>query len=362
MSFILTPNMSLNVPVVGNEPGPLYATDVNNSLVLIDAHSHVAGQGVLITPAALNINADLTFQNNNAINLRSSRYTSQVSPLALPADIGCIYVSGVDLYYNDVSGNQIRITQSGSVAGASGTITGLPSGTASASYAAGTFTFQSATATSANIDGGSFVLRNATPSSFGLTLQPPNAMTSNYTVTLPAPNNLGSTGVLIYDTSQNIGFVTYDQVGQNMTSVGADAIQASTTRPVGSPAGLGGIAVSPSCGNFISNSSSFANIGVSATITTSGRPVKLGLQSDFSGNRSFVDNAGNIMLTQWVRNGVGLNNDLVGIGSDVAIPPGSFGLIDFVAAGTYTYQFQIRATSGSNNMAVSFCVITAYEL
>lgn len=180
-------NMSLPIPTVGTAPGPTWATLLDSCLTILDSHSHVAGSGVPITPAALNINADLAMNSQNLTAARSVRFTPQTSPLALAPDLGCLYESGVDLYYNDGNGSQIRITQSGSVAGAAGTITGLPSGTASASYVAGTFVWQAATNTAANMDFGSAVMRNTSPNStYSLTLSPPAALAVNYALTLPA--------------------------------------------------------------------------------------------------------------------------------------------------------------------------------
>lgn len=183
---VQSPNMLLPVPAVGVTEGPQFATDINGCLAIIDSHDHSADSGVQINPAGININSDLAFNGNNLTLARSVRFQPQVSAISLPADIGCLYEAGVDLYYNDGNGNQVRITQGGAVTGASGTITGLPSGTASASYAAGTFVFQSATNTPANIDGGSYVYRNNLANSKGLTLSPPNAMGADYTLVLPA--------------------------------------------------------------------------------------------------------------------------------------------------------------------------------
>jgi len=112
----LTPEMSLTVPVPGSEPGPNWAYDLNSSLTVIDTHTHSAGSGVQITPSGININTDLTFNSlNNAISLRSVRFTAQGSPLSQVYDLGCLYVSGIDLYYNDENGNQIRLTNAGAV-------------------------------------------------------------------------------------------------------------------------------------------------------------------------------------------------------------------------------------------------------
>lgn len=182
-----SPNMNLPVPIPGVTPGPQWAQDVVSSLNQIDSHNHSFGQGVLIQPNGMNINTDLTFNSNDATLLRTVRFDPQSAPITSAApDVGAIYVSGNELYYNDVSGgNSVKITTNGSVNSGAGSITGLPSGTASASYAGGTFIWQSATNTAANMDAGSYILRNATISSNGLTLQPPPAMAANYAITLP---------------------------------------------------------------------------------------------------------------------------------------------------------------------------------
>lgn len=180
--------MHLQIPTPSEQGGPQWAIDVNQCFTTVDAHDHSPGYGQQITPAGLSINADLPMGNNNLTGTRTVRFQPQVSAPATAADLGCLYEVGVDLYYKDGSGNAVRITQGGSVAGASGTITGLPSGTASASYNAVTpaFVFQSATSTAAIIDGRSFILRNSAASSKGLTLSPPAAMSADYEITLPA--------------------------------------------------------------------------------------------------------------------------------------------------------------------------------
>lgn len=182
---IPSPNMNMPIPQVGIQPGPQWATDINNSLTIIDRHDHTPGNGVQITPDGLNISSDLPFNGNNATLLRSTIFSPQGSPLSGPNDIANLYVSGVDLYYNDFNGNQIRLTQGGSIVGTSGSITGLVS-PASASYVSGsaTFVWQSNVNTAANMDAGSLILRNITPGSSGLTLAPPT-LSSDYTITLP---------------------------------------------------------------------------------------------------------------------------------------------------------------------------------
>jgi hypothetical protein len=179
--------MNLPEPVVGQEAGPQYAIDINAALTLIDGHNHSPGSGVLVTPNGLDINVDLPFGSNNATLLRSVRFTPQSSPLALPADLGAVYVSGVDLYYNDENGNQIRITQSGAVAGAPGSIGGLVA-PASVTYnpLTQTFIFQSGVNTSGYLDSGPVTVRNNTVSSPGVTINPPVGLAAAYALFLPA--------------------------------------------------------------------------------------------------------------------------------------------------------------------------------
>lgn len=179
-------DMNLPIPVVGVDPGPDWALNINSCLTIIDSHDHTSGKGIQITPNGLNINTDLSFAGNNATNLRSTRFIAQGSPLSLSSDLGCLYVSGSDLYFNDASGNQIRMTIAGGVNGSPGSISNLIA-PASATYVSGTATFvwQSAVNVAANMDNASVILRNQTINSKGLTLSPPNAMGSDYSIVLP---------------------------------------------------------------------------------------------------------------------------------------------------------------------------------
>jgi len=203
-----TPNMNLVLPNVSECPGPAWATDNNAAFSAVDSHNHSSGQGVPITPAGLNISTDLTMAGNNLTNARSVRFMPQGSPLAGAADLGCIYESGVDLYYNDGEGNQVRITQGGNVTGSTGTITGLPSGTASASFAAGTFTWQAATNTPATMNSGPLVVGAAgVVNSKTVTLTPTNTLAANYVLTFPA-GLPGTVSLATIDAAGNIATTT----------------------------------------------------------------------------------------------------------------------------------------------------------
>ncbi len=196
--------MSMPVPVPTVDPGPQYANDLNSCISIMDSHTHAPGQGQQITPAGINITTDLSFGGNNATNLRSTRYTAQGGALATGSDIGCTYVAGVDLYFNDVNGNQIRLTQSGGVAGTPGSIANLlfP---ASVTYVTGTqtFIFQSSTATAGNIDVGSVKIRQVLANANAITLSSPTSLAANYTLTFP-PALPTAKRYLALDTSGNI--------------------------------------------------------------------------------------------------------------------------------------------------------------
>lgn len=198
--------MSLPIPTPNVDPGPDWANNLNSSLGIIDSHNHTSGQGLQVPTAGININADLPFNNFAARGLLAGSFTPQASPFAgASPNLSTIYSVLGELYWNDSIGNQVKITANGSVNGSTGTITGLPSGTAGAAYVSGTqtFVFTSATLTPANIDGASFILRNLVANSKGLTLSPPAAMASNYTITLP-PLPGASGNFLTIDTSGNI--------------------------------------------------------------------------------------------------------------------------------------------------------------
>lgn len=384
--------MNLPVPVVGQEAGPEYALDINSCLSLLDAHDHSAGSGVPITPSGLNISSDLPLNNNNLTAARSLRLQTQAALLSLPVDLGCLYRSGVDLYYNDGSGNQVRITQSGGVAGSPGSISNLVA-PASASYVSGskTFVWQSDASTPANLDAASILLRNLVASSKALTLAPPNAMGADYSLVLPslpvaqnimtldASGNMGAAWNVDNSTLEvasnsirvkNLGITTAKLADASVTQIKKAAMPAVVYPSI---AGAGEIAISPSTTNRTDTSPTVVLI-VSVQITTTGRPVRIQLASDATGNSSYLSSTGAAFETYFYRDSVteiyrssvscGSFNDL---GPNVnvrngAIPSSAFSTIDYsLPAGTYTYSFGVAATSGGTVSTLN-AVLIAYEL
>lgn len=351
MPSLLTPNMSLVVPIVGQEPGPQYATDINGDLSLLDSHNHTPGFGVPIPAAAINYNADISTLDNRLLLAKSVTFTAQVSPLSgITPDIGALYVSGVDLYYNDISGNQIRITQSGGVTGTPGSISGLTP-PASASYIglSQKFVWQSGVNISAGMDNGPITIRENTLNAKGITIQSPVSLAADYSLTLPAALP-ASTKFLTIDSSGNIN----DNIAYPLKKV--------DQAPVGQQ-------VSASCGLFSTTSATNVDItNLSVTITTSGRPVVICFVQAQPATSSAItvsvpNNAGDIALLRGATIIYDQIIELVGSSAltQIDLPLSIIHHIDVVGAGTYTYKAQ-AAVSGGGTIEVDNATLFAYEL
>lgn len=389
----ISPNMNLIVPTASECSGPAWAQDLNASLSIIDQHNHSPGSGVQVSQDGIALSASgapydsLAFNSTNAFGLRSVRFTPQLSALALATDLGCLYEAGVDLYYNDGSGNQIRLTQGGSIVGTAGSITGLPSGTASASYSGGTFVWQSATSTAANMDAGSYIFRNSTASSKGLTLQPPNAMAADYSITLPLVP--AATSFVTLDSSGNLSGSVATAGGITGSNIASQTVTASniasgtiTTTQISATAGIlrsqlaaVGQQVSSASGSFVTtNASATAVTNLSVTLVTTGRPVMVMLQPNSNAvqaevfivnNTSVAGIQGNIYL---LRDASVVSKSVIVTvyGGSATSPiesanPGTFSYLDVVASGSHTYSISASVVSGGQ-IQVNNMVLVAYEL
>ena len=194
---------AIEKPEVGVDTGPGWATSINNSLDGIDGHDHTTNKGSRITPAALNINADLEMNSNDLTEVRTLSMDSTSDTTT--ADTRAIYVSGSNnLHYRNGSGQDVQITDGTSVVGAAGTITGMGSDAgnqAGASYTDGSKAFNFFT-DSANTDFGKmnhsdlnlykFSDDNTADTDF-VTLQTSSAVSgSGGTITVP-----GETGTML---------------------------------------------------------------------------------------------------------------------------------------------------------------------
>lgn len=374
--------MSLPVPVVGSELGPAYAVDINNCMALIAQHNHSAGQGNPIGPSGLNINASLTLNSNPLVAIQYAAFTAQ--PSALPGSvptIGAVYVAGVDLFYNDLNGNQIQITSGGSVTGATGTITGLPSGTAGAAYSSGSaaFIFTSATNTPANLDGASVTVRNLAASGKGVIVQAPGAVAADYPLVLPTLPAAQS--FMTLDNSGNMAAPwTVDnssiEVASNLVQLKNQGTTQSklALRTTGTTVAAGGIAVSAAVTSY-SNSSVTPTTVASVTITTLGRPVAIFLQPVPGSTVSSIEidavggQSGNGFFSLNTAAGSSVPFRLLTLvpstaSPQIAVPPGAVYFVDLAPAGTYTYTLtgRIQSTGTPSTLFATNVQLVAYEL
>jgi len=383
-----SPNMNLPIPVPTVTDGPQYAIDEVGCFNKIDSHNHTSGQGVPVPVDGIQIDNNLPM---NSFGLTSASSVGFQNQLSSPG-FGKIYMSGNDLYWTNGTGAyNVQITTTGSVNSGAGSITGLPSGTASAAYisGSGTFQFRSATNTAADVDGRSVILRNSTVSSFGMTVAPPSAMSQDYTVTLPVPPavtsfmSVDSTGAVSASIPTALGIDTGNIANSAITNIKMAANSVDTNQIVNASVTQSKLApvsqqISASCGSFSTNSTSFVDVtNLSVTITTTGRPVFIYLQPD--GTTGLVGSSIGPTSTSTDTFVVGYlailrgstliaDNQLIlfsGIPSSggpiLGVPCSSVFFIDPVAAGTYTYKIQAKATSG-DGMRINYAKLIAFEI
>jgi hypothetical protein len=181
-----TPYMNLLLPTVSVTLGPLYASEVNAAFLRVDGHDHSSGYGKPVNTNGLNINADLSFHGNKAVNLDDVGFNVRTPTAGLT---GAVYMSGQDLYCQDGAGNIIQITAAGAVnVGGLGSWTGL-SAPAQASYNSVTKKFALQSNTTGPKYGflavGDILLYPADPSTSGIYTQLEAAGVTTYTFVFP---------------------------------------------------------------------------------------------------------------------------------------------------------------------------------
>jgi len=194
-NYSTTNNLGLRLPTpgvcgaLGVEPaGTSWMELLNGSLSTVDAHNHAPGFGAQVPSSGLNINADVSWGSNNLTALRSARFGAISLGSLGSSDLGCLLVSGADLYFVDTAGNQVRITSGGAVAGTPGAIGGLVS-PAAATYTSASklFSLTSSSGFAANLSCGPVSVTDAQNSGGkAATLQVPSGLAANYNLTLPA--------------------------------------------------------------------------------------------------------------------------------------------------------------------------------
>jgi hypothetical protein len=175
-------------------PGPDWAQLINDALTKVDQHTHATNSGAKVTPAGINITANLPCNNYSFTDLNSTTYRPQSSALTVPASIH--NVAG-DLYWVAPNGASVQITSGTGLNLASiGTIGGDfgQSGvTAAVTYsdALKTFSFTQASGITAKMFFGDILL---TPTSAG-----------QNSVTIKAPTGCSAWSFTIPGTAQTVG-------------------------------------------------------------------------------------------------------------------------------------------------------------
>jgi hypothetical protein len=190
---------ALAKPAVGTTTGPQWATDLNTSIDAVDGHDHSTNKGIRITPAAVNINADLEFNQNSASELKNVIFDSSVTAATTSYSV---YQASGNLYWRNGSGTAVQITVGGTVNVASGGISGMTGNDAAVSYADGSKSFNFFT-DSANQDYG----KMAHADLFLFKFTDDNTGDTDY-VTIKANANVSGSSGTIYVPSENGTFLT----------------------------------------------------------------------------------------------------------------------------------------------------------
>lgn len=401
----MTPFMLLSLPTVTVSPGPEWASLLNAALTTVDEHDHSDGKGTPVTPAGLNINDSLEFNNEDAIELRSTRYTNHASPLAAIADITCIYISNGDLYYNNEDGTAIQITAD---AGLNATSIGGIGGDFATSSAAVTysntskaFRFTQASGINAHLDTANISIREAVSSANAVTLKSPTSLGASYNWLFPtALPATGQTKFLTIDSSGQVGaqydvdnatieissnnlrvkdasITTAKLVDLNVTTAKIADLNVTTgkiadgavTKAKLSAANYG---ISFSCGNYEPPLSTVVYqqvTNLSVTITTSGRPVVISLMSDGTTSSSAgTITVGAVSAVQGIAIRVLRDSTVISQQQMSAAANdsnfwavSSISVVDVPSAGTYTYSIQALrlspTVSGSCNIRFAQLVV-----
>lgn len=370
MAVTNSSNMGLPIPGVGTESGPNYASDINASLTLVDQHDHSIGKGVQITPAGMNINSALSFAGNFATGVAGVTFSAQGST----PGIGTVYESGNDLYFVDGVGNNVRITQSGAVAGTPGSISNLVA-PASAAYvgASSKFVWQSNTNVSADMDAGSLIIREKVASAKGITIASPSGLASDYALTLmgalPASQK--------FATIDNSGSIAANWAVDNSTiEVASNVVQVKDGGITKPKLAALGQQLSSSSGSFSTTSNSLVDVtNLTVTITTTGRPVMLMLLAANGATNSIIStstitaaNATGEVQFYNTTGATALSTIAIGVypsGTQalLELPPSSFIYVDTPAAGTISYKIRTRSTNGTAvTMTFLGVKLIAYEI
>jgi len=190
---------SISKPAVGVDTGPTWADNLNTSLDAIDGHDHSTNKGVRITPAGLNVNADLEFNQNSASELKNVIFDSSVTAATTSYSL---YQASGNLYWRNGSGTAVQVTLGAAVNSGAGSISGMSGTDAGASYTDSSKTFNFFT-DSGNSDYGKMAHADLVLFKFS----DDNSADTDY-VTIAANAGVSGSSGTIYVPSENGTFLT----------------------------------------------------------------------------------------------------------------------------------------------------------
>jgi hypothetical protein len=183
--------MLLTLPDLNADPG-VWDTAINASLARIDLHDHTADLGVQVPSAGININADLTFAGNAAIQLEAISFAG----VASYATGKSLWVDSDDneLYWRTSAGTDVKVTSGTSLnLSLVGGITGDYAAASAALYyddVAEAYRFLEAAPAPNDWSyvkaGGVDIYEHASGISTYVALRSPAALAATYTLTFPA--------------------------------------------------------------------------------------------------------------------------------------------------------------------------------
>lgn len=403
----ITPNMGLNLATVSTTTGPLWATLINGAFTTVDSHTHQPGSGVFITPAAININQDLPFNNvNNIIQLRSLRLYQNPSTLSLATDVSCLSSVNGDAYWNSSDGTAVRLTNGHSVVGGTvGNIQGLTTpasatfsfGSGGAGSGNGTFTFLQDTSWYSQMLSGALTIFDSTQASVsnGITLISPTSLENSYSLTFPSgtPASQSSTGILSVSTSGILNYANADNVtlqfiseSLSIKSVAGGSINESSV-PITALEQANLKVSTTSTGNGTqtitgSTPTAVTNLAVNSFVST-GRPLRIEVVQDGgadAGSWAVTSESGNYSdiiaymhcaitgpVNSSVTNPVWAGAYMVGLtgSSSYNAPPNSFSFIWTGAVGepgTYSFQMYACTTAATSTVQAYWLKLMVQEL
>lgn len=398
-----TPNMSLVLPDASSTVGPTYAellTNVGGAFYLIDSHNHAPGYGLQVPTAGININANLSAGGYAVTALYATAYNDLGTTSSLNRSV---YFNGRDLYVKDGNGTAIQMTASGSIAGATGSISGLSSpATASYSSITKTFTWNQDSNYRAHMDFASAVLhRGAAASENGITLIPPAGLSASYTMTLPSalPGaalyalTIDNTGACAFSsladgtTLENTASVIRIKDGGVSSAKIATGVVTGTASATATTANGGNIAVGTiGPANMVAlgqatasfnqtglTSSTLADVtGASVSLTTTGRPICVVIQG------AAADTVNGIQVTNSSGTGAtghvavlvdGANAGQFAITNALSAGAQYHGagrtcIATGISSGAHTIKVQYKVSGGGGTASMGFvnCVLVAFEL